>query len=280
MTLADSPERRADAFEHDLMVDSLQAAFAVSGGTVEALAWDDDNVDWSHFDAALIGSTWDYQDRLDEFMDRLTTIGGNTRLFNSVDQVRWNCRKTYLRELQDKGAPTIATLWLDRPTPQEMTGCFDRLGSDDLIFKRQIGANAEGQYRLSRGDTIPAMRHPLMVQPFLPAIQQEGEISFIFVDGGFSHALLKTAADGEYRIQSSYGGSETAFVPGDDDLTRARAILALLEETPLYARVDMVRGDAGKLLLMELELIEPFLYPLQGPEFGTRIAGAIAKRIA
>jgi len=120
----------------------------------------------------------------------------------------------------------------------------------------------------------------MMVQPFLSTIQDEGGYSFIFIDGGFCHALLKTAKSGDYRIQSSYGGTETAVTPSASDLADATAILATLDETPLYARVDMLRGEDGGLLLMELELIEPYLYPLEGPELGPMMARAVASRLS
>jgi hypothetical protein len=280
LTLPDSPDRRFDAFEHDLMVDCLSPVFASHGATLTAHAWDDDGVDWSLFNAVLIGSTWDYQDNLDAFMAKLEAIETQTALFNPSATVRWNSRKTYLRDLESKGVQIVPTLWLDTPGDEDVEQAFDMLDSDDLVFKRQVGANAEGQYRLHRGDAVPPMPEPMMAQPFLPSIQTEGEMSLIFIDGDFSHALIKSAAAGDYRIQSSYGGSEQAHEPDPGDRKAATAIIEALDETPLYARVDMVRGDDGRMLLMELELIEPFLYPLQGPGLGERSHAALARRLA
>ena len=91
---------------------------------------------------------------------------------------------------------------------------------------------------------------------------------------------MKTAKAGDYRIQSTYGGRETPITPSDTDLAEAQAVLATLDETPLYARVDMLRGADGRLLLMELELIEPYLYPLEGPELGPMMADAVARRLS
>ena len=119
-----------------------------------------------------------------------------------------------------------------------------------------------------------------MLQPYLPQIASDGEYSFLFIDGQFSHALRKRPAAGDYRVQSLYGGTEEAFSPENSDLSAAQAVVdAVPYETPLYARIDMVRGDGGELLLMEAELIEPYLYPEQGPELGFRMASAIAQRI-
>ncbi|WP_373007062.1 RimK family alpha-L-glutamate ligase [Hyphomonas sp.] len=279
VTLPGSPSRRSDAFEHDYMMDALRPPFAALGMSLHDVAWDDPDVDWSSFDAAIIGTTWDYWDRIDEFLTTLERIGTLTKLFNSAALVRWNSRKTYLREMEAKGANLIPTLWLDAAPPGLAGSAFDELGSEDLVFKRQIGAGAAGQHRLKRGDPIPDMRHAMMVQPFLKMIQDEGEISFIFIDGAFSHALVKRAASGDYRIQSTYGGTEKAISPSAEDLAAATAIISTLEDVPLYGRVDMLRGPDGRLLLMELELIEPYLYPLEGPDLGTKMAAAVARRL-
>lgn len=280
VTLPGSPIRRTDAFEHDFMMDALRGPFEARGFRVEDVAWDDAKADWSAYAAVIIGTTWDYWDRLDEFLAALERIEGQTRLFNSSALVRWNARKTYLRELETKDAKLIPTLWLEVADEAAAKAAFDTLGADDLVFKRQVGAGAKDQHRLKRGEPIPEMRHPMMVQPFLKMIQDEGELSFIFIDGDFSHALIKRAQPGDYRIQSTYGGREEKITSSTDDLAAARAIIAALDEAPLYGRVDMLRGPDGSLLLMELEVIEPYLYPIEGPELGERMAAGIARRLA
>lgn len=279
VTIPGSMVRRTDAFEHDFTMDALRPAFAARGMEVVDVCWDDGKVDWAGFEAAIIGTTWDYWDRLDEFLAALDGIEAKTRLFNPATLVRWNCRKTYLRELETRGAKLIPTLWIEACGETEARAAFDTLGADTVVFKRQVGAGAKDQHKLNRGDAIPAMKHPMMAQPFLPMIQKEGELSFIFIDGEFCHALIKRAQPGDYRIQSSYGGREEALHPSAEDLAAARAILGTLDAPPLYGRVDMLRGEDGGLLLMELEVIEPYLYPKEGPELGERMAAAVARRI-
>jgi hypothetical protein len=279
VTLPGSLIRRTDAFEHDFMMDALRGPFEARGMRVDDLAWDDPNVDWPDYAAVLIGTTWDYWDRLDEFLATLARIEGQTQLFNPAALVKWNIRKTYLRDLEARGAKLIPTVWLDVADEAGARAAFDTLGSDDLVFKRQVGAGAKGQHRLKRGEPVPEMPHPMMVQPFLPMIQQEGELSFIFIDGEFCHALIKRAQPGDYRIQSTYGGREEKIAPSADDLAAARAIIGALDAPPLYGRVDMLRGADGGLLLMELEVIEPYLYPVEGPELGERLAAGVARRL-
>ena len=280
VTLPGSPLRRIDAFEHDYMMDALRGPFAAQGMTLENVDWADEVEDWSRFDAAIIGTTWDYWNQPEKFLATLEKIEGQTRLFNSAAMVRWNSDKRYLKELAAKGARTIPTLWIDRVEALNFKDAFQDLKSDDLVFNRQIGAGADGQYRLSPADTLPDMPHPMMVQPFLSKIQDEGEYSFIFIGGTFSHALLKQAKSGDYRIQSSYGGWETPVSPSAADMADATAILELMDEVPLYARVDMIRDTDDRLLLMELELIEPYLYPKEGLDLGPLMAQAIKIRLA
>ena len=279
VTQPGSSIRRSDAFEHDYMMRALRPEFAERGMEISDICWDDNSADWASFDAALIGTTWDYWDRQAEFLSTLETIESRTRLFNPAALVRWNSDKTYLKDLAHRGANLIPTLWIDDMTNDQYRRAFDALGETQLVFKRQVGAGASGQHLLTSDDPAPDMPHPMMVQPFLPTIQTEGELSFIFIDGDLSHALIKRAKPGDYRIQSSYGGQEETIVPDGSDLDAARAVLDTLDETPLYARVDMLRHPDGSLLLMELELIEPYLYPEQGARLGERMAKAVAARL-
>ena len=279
-TLPGSPTRRSDAFEHDRMMDALRAPFADQAMDIVDVDWADAAQDWSEYGAVIVGTTWDYWDYHDAFLKTLKGIERATRLFNSAALIEWNSHKGYLRALEQKGARLIPTLWIDQVDATRAAEAFSLLDSDDLVFKRQVGAGADGQYRLSPDSPLPEMPHPMMVQPFLVRIQEEGEYSFIFIDGRFCHALLKTAKPGDYRIQSTYGGQETPITPNFADLAAAEAVLQTLTETPLYARVDMLRGNDGELLLMELELIEPYLYPLEGPDLGPMMAAAIKRHMS
>jgi hypothetical protein len=273
------PVRAADMSEHDDTLAILRPPLAEQGMALIDISWDDPAVFTSGFDAAVIGTTWDYWDRAEGFLSTLDRIERAMPLFNSTKTVRWNIQKTYLRDLEKRGARLIPTLWIDRADEAAARAAFGTLHADELVFKRQIGAGAHGQHRLKRGEPVPDMPHAMMVQPFLPMIQTEGEFSFLFIDGEFSHALVKTAKPGDYRIQSSYGGTNRKIDPSTDDLAAAKAIIDTLDEPLLYARVDMVRGLDGRLLLMELEIIEPYLYVHEGPRLGPLFAQALARRL-
>ncbi|WP_072378633.1 RimK family alpha-L-glutamate ligase [Novosphingobium sp. NDB2Meth1] len=280
-TLPGAPDRRPDAFEHDQQMDAIVAALR-PGESVTDIDWQAPLDAFAAFDAALIGTPWDYFDNRDAFLAKLDAIAAlGVPVCNSPDVVRWNIDKGYLAELAERGVATIPTLLLDNPGRDEILAAFDHFGCDRLVVKRRVGAGAEGQFDFTC-DNPPAadwrMGHAALVQPFLPGIVEEGEHSLIFIDGEFSHGLIKRPAPGDYRVQSLYGGWDTAVTPTPDDLAAAQKVIAGLPfPAPLYARIDLVRGPDGALLLMEAEVIEPFLYPLQGPELGPRLLAGLRK---
>ena len=290
-TLPSSPTRRADAFEHDYQIAALRAGFdalGLAGSRVEVI-----EVDWrvplealTGFTLALLGTAWDYTGHAAAFLTRLGTLeAAGVAVCNPAEVVRWNADKHYLEELALAGAASIPTLWHDNPGEADIEAAFDHFGTNRVVVKRRVGAGALGQFSFTRNDPALVgwkMGHPAMIQAFLPAIEREGEYSFVFVDGAFSHAILKQAATGDYRIQSLYGGRETPINPSAADIATASSIMAMLPfaQVPLYARIDMARRDDGVLALIEAELIEPYLYPLQGPEFGAKLAQAVLTRLA
>lgn len=282
-TLPGSPVRRADAFEHDEQVAALRAGFEPAGLELVELDWHGPLETLAAFPLVLLGTVWDYHDHEAAFLAKMDALAARAvKVWNPADLVRWNIDKAYLRDLAAAGAPTIPTLWLDDPTGEDIAAAFDRFDCTQLVVKRRVGAGAEGQLKFTRDSAPPSgwrYGHRAMVQPFLPAIVAEGETSFVFIDGQFSHAIRKTAAPGDYRIQSIYGGKEQSVDPLPSEIAAAAAVVrAIPGEVPLYARIDMIRHD-GALAVMEAEMIEPFLYPAQGPQLGQRMAEAVLRRL-
>ena len=282
-TLPGSPVRRGDAFEHDMQVEALRAGFEPEGLELVEIDWHSPMEALAAFPLVLLGTVWDYHDHEAAFLAKMEALAvRGTLVCNPAELVRWNIDKSYLRDLAAAGAPTIPTLWPDDPTGTDIAAAFEHFGCEKVVVKRRVGAGAEGQEVFSRDDAPPAdwrYGHRAMVQPFLPAIVEEGETSFVFIDGAFSHAIRKTAAPDDYRIQSIYGGQEEAIDPLPSDIAAAEAVVrGIPGETPLYARIDMIRHD-GALAVMEAEMIEPFLYPAQGPRLGQLMAEAILRRL-
>jgi glutathione synthase/RimK-type ligase-like ATP-grasp enzyme len=234
----------------------------------------------------LLRSVWDYHTRYVEFAEWLGLLDkAEVPVFNDSDLVRWNADKSYLLELRERGVAIVPTQIAAGPCLREVIA---GLTGQEIVVKPTVGANAlqtirgiAGSDELSRAmDDLPDAVY--LVQPFLPEIQSEGEWSLIYFDGVFSHATLKRPADGDYRVQDDFGGTSTPADPAPVVRAGADAALAALDgrTPPVYARVDGVVA-AGRFLLMELELIEPYLFlPHHAPavtDFATVIAERLAK---
>lgn len=278
-----APDRRSDAYLFDIQLDILRKGFAPEGLALTPVRWVDPEMDWTRFAAVLVNCAWDYQDRHEEFLATLDRIAGlGVPAFNDPATVRWNIRKTYLREFEAKGIAVIPTLWPEAPSADDIAEAMRVFGVDDVVLKRQVGGGARAQVKYSRSAFPapgPVMDRPGMIQPFIPSIASEGEYSFLFVDGEFSHVLVKRPKSGDYRIQEAYGGTSETVDPAPKDRAAAQAVLDVMDAPPLYARVDMVRGQDGGLMLMELEVLEPYLYPVQGPQIGAMLGKALRKRL-
>ncbi len=277
------PDEREDSWEHEAEFAPMESACAALGIQLEAVVWDDPQLRVSDYDAFVIGTTWDYAEKPQQFLEVLEQLSAAKPLFNSLDIVRWNLDKRYLIDLEQKGIQVVPTLWRNAANQATTHAAFQELSCQELVVKPQVGASAWRQVRVKLGDPLPPVEElPLgacMIQPFLSAAVSEGEYSFLFFGGQFSHCALKRSAPGDYRVQSMYGGKEIIHEPSAAELAQAAAVLQAVEEPLLYARVDMMRGSHGELLLMELELIEPYLYPEQGAGLGEAFASALRRML-
>lgn len=275
-TSVDFPELH----EHDLpLVDALTAA----GLDPVVETWTDPSVDWSSYDAVVLRSVWDYHRRYDEFTEWLAVLDKvGVPVLNDSDLVRWNGDKRYLLELRERGVAIVPSQIAAGVCLREVVG---GLTDQEIVIKPTVGGGAKDTIRGIAGspELDQAMNElpdtVYLVQPFQPEIQTDGEWSLLFIDGEFSHAVVQRPVAGDYRVQLMYGGVATAATPSADVLDSARAILAGAGKRPLYARVDGLVVN-GRFLLMELELIEPYLFLPQFPEAAEKLAAAVAARVA
>ncbi|MEM6470094.1 MAG: hypothetical protein AAF802_11105 [Planctomycetota bacterium] len=253
------------------------------GWSVEEIAWSRREVDWSEYDAVVIRSTWDYQDSPDAFLTVLSEIESSAaRLFNPLDICHWNFNKTYLRELGERGVPIIPTRWLDLLNEESARSLFADVSSDHLVAKPLVGANSDGIVVFAADDEasiVSATRaygdQPLMIQPFLSQIQSTGEYSLFYFAGRYSHAILKTPKEGDFRVQEEHGGQIEAAIPDETVREIADKAIGVIGQTLLYARVDVVFLDDASPVVIELELIEPSLYFPYDDESPARFAEAL-----
>jgi glutathione synthase/RimK-type ligase-like ATP-grasp enzyme len=257
------------------------------GVIAEPRVWDDPSVRWDEFRLVVIRSTWDYAERRDAF---LTWCSRVPQVLNAVPVLTWNTDKTYLRELAGAGVPTVPTTWV---------GIGSSAGSvllpeGDLVVKPSVSSGSQNTSRYGSDDQAAARAHvqrllsdgrAVMVQPYIPSVDAQGETGLIYIDGTFSHAirkgaLLRTPGTATDQLWALEDISQRA--PEAEELAVAEATLDALpwpRAALLYARVDLVRDRGGAPLLLELELAEPSLFLGLGSGAAARLAAAIASRL-
>jgi glutathione synthase/RimK-type ligase-like ATP-grasp enzyme len=253
------------------------------GAAVTAVPWSAPT-EWSRFDAVVIRATWDYYTRPADFLRWLESLERQrVPLWNPAPLARWNLHKGYLRDLERAGVPVVPTAWISQSTAD---GSLEQLvqarGWRDVVVKPAVSANANRTWRtqgpITREDEDRfremVRAGEVMVQPLIESLMQEGEWSFMFLGGEFSHAVLKRPASGDFRVQSNFGGSVARVEAPDEWVSQARAVLDPVTEPWLYARVDGCIVD-GRFMLVELEMLEPDLFFNLAPQAATRFAAAL-----
>lgn len=234
----------------------------------EIHAWSDPTVDWSSFSHLLIKSTWDYFDFYPEFLtwlDKIKALG--IPVLNDLETIRWNSSKEYLLEIESKGFPTIAGLILEKGSKPDLEKIRDKVKSETLVVKPLVSGGAKNTLKIpvkewtkSEQKVISLLQEEaFLVQPFVKEVAEVGEYSLIFFNQTFSHAVLKTPAPSDFRVQHYYGGTIQEIHPDSTLLESAQKLIDTFGKGTLYGRVDGVLID-GVFHLMELELIEPYLF--------------------
>lgn len=247
------------------------------GIKVERHSWRQTATRWSDFDAVIIRTPWDYQRSPNEFLQVLNNIESQTRLANSAAIAEWNFDKRYMHELETQGVPIVPTLWDQVYNAESLESWQRTLSADELVVKPVVSATAMHTYRLKAFDPSLAelfATTDFIVQPFVPAIVNEGEFSLFYLNGVYSHAILKAPKLDDFRVQEEHGGIITSTEPNEAMIVAAENVLAKVREKLLYARVDLVRHN-DRFALMELELIEPALYLRMDAAAPRRFATAI-----
>ena len=258
------------------------AALARAGVAVDVVDWDDGRVRWSAYDRTVLRSTWDYPERLPQFRRWLRSVQDVTDLRNSLDVVEWNLDKHYLAELDRAGVPITPTTFLEPGDELEPAG--------DYVLKPAIGAGSRdaASYGPDQADLARAHVRRLhdrgtsvLVQPLLASVAVDGEWPLVFLDGRYSHAASKRVTLPRAGVVDDLFAAETSAWHAADDEQLAVAGTAVDVVTrrfgaPTYARVDLVRDDAGRACVLELELVEPSLFlPQAGSDAVERVVAAL-----
>lgn len=284
---------------HDDDLAPLLEACTQAGLEARIVAWDDATVSWRRFDAALLRSPWDYTERLWEFLDWCSRVQQSTQLLNPLAVVRWNTDKHYLADLQAAGVPVVSTVFVEpEAEPLEALQAFlAGHETEEFVVKPAVSAGSRDTQRYSRAQDFAAGNHiarlleqgrSVMLQPYLRSVDSVGESALIYFDGQFNHAIGKGALLRPDQPATNTPHASGHITPREADpaerqlaervLEAAKRLLQL--DQPLsYARVDLIRDDAGSPRLLELELTEPSLFFAQAPGSVQRFAANLARHL-
>lgn len=257
----------------------LTAALRLADIEAEARSWVGPG-DLSGFDGVTPLLAWSYVQAPADWAALLDRLDGLDRpIANPVETLRWNTRKTYLADLEAAGAPVTPTLFVDRLTADVIAEAHARFGPE-LVAKPQLSGGAHETVRLSLGGLAAGgPSGAAMLQPFLPAVAEEGELSLFYFDRRFSHAVAKRATGGDFRVQFQYGGESAPVSPPAAAIGAAERVLAAVPHPLVYARVDLLRGPDGGFYLAELEVIEPDLFLEHAADGGAAFAAAMRRAL-
>ena len=268
----------------------LRDALRARGAEVRVALWDAiEPSGATDAPAVLLRSTWDYYDRIEAFRAWVGRCGNvGAPLMNPPAVVLANLDKRYLRDLERAGVPILPTVWVEGArTKAQLADVASSLAWEDVVVKPVVGAGAA---RTTQTTRAALQRDPAalaaaltcgaaMVQPFAPEIAAAGEWSLLYFGGSFSHAVLKTPAAGDYRVQWRHGGGHRRAEAPAAMREQADRIVAQLPKACVYARVDGVWRE-GRLVLMELELTEPYLFLAEDTPAADRLAAALIGALA
>jgi glutathione synthase/RimK-type ligase-like ATP-grasp enzyme len=268
---------------YDVETPLLLEALVRRGVDAEVVPWGP-GTDWAAADLVVVRTPWDYTPRRDQFLSWAQEVEASTRLANPVDVLRWNTHKGYLRELAAAGVPVVPTRLVAAGSPVPAPSWLGDVG-ERLVVKPAVSVGAIGAM-LARHDDPGLADHlamllssqDVLVQPYVASVADRGEVSLLFAEGTLSHAVRKVPAAGDYRVHEEYGGVNTVHEPHPAEVEVAQAALAACPGPLLYARVDLVWGHDGPLV-MEVELTEPALYLVEVPTAADTFAEAILRRV-
>jgi hypothetical protein len=253
------------------------------GFDCQSAVWDAPDMDWSRAGVVVVRSTWDYNLKYDKFMEWVDHVSQVAQLFNRPNYIRWNSHKGYLRDLHAAGIPIVPTHWFERgqltDVETELGKLLEKETSGKIIVKPAIGLATSGVMLVEDANFSEAVAHvtqlladfDVMVQPFIASVREPGERALTFVNGRYCHAAQKAPFQ---KLAAAGHAGEKPVDASVSELELAENVMGVIGELvrkhdsggtlsnddpylppPLYARVDIVRGDDGCPLLIELELV-------------------------
>ncbi len=270
--------------EDELVRDALEA----KGLSITRKNWADPDFDWATTSSVLFRSTWDYFDRIEEFQHWITAASSKTHFINSEALLNWNIDKHYIESLSKNGIRTIPTRYIPRGSKLPLEAMHNMTGWRQCVVKPTIGGAARHTYQINTDNRhaisnrlLPFMeKEDFMLQPFQHSVIQDGEWSFVLFGHQYSHAVLKKAREGDFRVQDDFGGTVQSYEATKAEINFAQNVIEACPEIPAYARVDVILDNDGKLAVSEVELIEPELWFRHRPEAAELMAKQVIRRLS
>ncbi|MEC7805403.1 MAG: hypothetical protein VYD84_03675 [Pseudomonadota bacterium] len=263
----------------------LKSAFESQGLKVDITYWDNPSYEWQQTKSVLFRTVWDYFERFDEFWEWLEQVKTKTRLINSYELIKWNIDKHYLRDLKNNNIQIVPTYFADRGDSISLQEIANLNDWKHIVIKPAISASAFNTYKITNDEIEQKEQlfhellqtHDMLVQPFFPTISELGEASLMVFGGKFTHAILKKAKAGDFRVQDDFGGTVHDYNPTQEEIKFAEKVFQSCTSLPIYGRVDIVWDSNKHIYLSELEIIEPELWIRNRPESANKIAEAVNK---
>lgn len=283
-----NPPELTDYIKNVLHEDVLvKQALENKGLRVARINWDNPDFNWKQTRYIIFRTTWDYFNRFDEFSEWLKKVSTQTKLINPLKTILWNLDKHYLRDLEMKGIRIPHTVFIDPGEKRSLAEIVKTTGWKELVIKPAISGAARHTYRLNQENLYKheaifkelIENESMLLQEFQEQIITKGEVALMLFGGKFTHAVLKKAKQGDYRVQDDFGGSVYEYTPTAEEISFAEKTVAACEPVPVYARVDVIWDNQNQLCVSELELIEPELWFRTYPAAAYAFADEIVKHI-
>ena len=242
--------------------------------------WNDSIFDWETTRSILFRSTWDYFDKFELFKKWFNKTKNKCLMINSTETIEWNIDKHYLLDLQEHQIPIPNSEFIKRGSSIDLSLLMQKKNWNEIVVKPTISGAAKNTYRLKEEEIIQfgptweklIYKEDFIVQEFQNNVISEGEVAMIVIGGKFTHAVLKKAKEGDFRVQDDFGGSIAIYNPSEEMVKLAEKCTRILTPIPSYARVDIIRDNLRELAVSELELIEPELWFRLNPNAAQKLA--------
>lgn len=266
----------------------VKEALEAKGLSVIKIDWADPDFDWTSIKLAVFRTIWDYFHRFGEFTAWMDKVQNQVKFVNTLDQIKWNVDKHYLLDLEKKGIPIVESLFIEAGTSKTLKDLHAETGWTRTVIKPCVSGGGRHTYLLTQ-ETLEEhegvfkevnANEAMILQPYQHNITTKGEVSLMVFGGKYSHAVLKLAKAGDYRVQDDFGGTVHPYEPSEIEIQFAEKVARACDPTPSYARIDVIWDNDDQLVISEVELIEPELWFRRDEKAAHLLADEIMKQLS